>query len=77
MPESSCGISATVKEAMDVGGFEAGEWLKQKWWEEFDDPVLTSLIDQGLQSSPNLKIAQERLKAAAQVALQKKSSTLP
>lgn len=62
---------------MDAGGFQAGEWLKQRWWEEFNDPVLTGLIDQGLQSSPNLKLAQERLKAAAQVALQKKAALYP
>ncbi|HSX37394.1 MAG TPA: efflux transporter outer membrane subunit [Chlamydiales bacterium] len=77
IPESSCGVSSAVQEAIRSGGFEAGEWVQQKWWEQFDDAVLSTLIDRGLQSSPSLLLAQERLKAAAQVALQKKAALYP
>lgn len=77
IPESCSGISATVQDTIRSGGFESGEWVQQKWWEQFDDPILTALIDRGLRSSPNLLLAQERLKAAAQVALQKKAALYP
>ena len=66
-----------MQETIRSGGFDTGEWVQQKWWEQFDDPVLSELIDRGLSSSPNLLLAQERLKAAAQVALQKKAALYP
>lgn len=77
VPASVSGVGATVQEAIDSGTFEKGEWIGQKWWEKFDDPVLTGLIEQGLRCSPDLWLAQERLKAAAQVALQKKAALYP
>ena len=66
-----------MQEATRSGAFVAGEWVQQKWWEQFEDPVLTGLIERGLGYSPNLKLAQERLKAAAQTALQKKAALYP
>lgn len=66
-----------MQDAIRSGGFDTGEWVQQKWWEQFDDPVLIGLIDRGLRSSPSLLLAQERLKAAAQVALQKKAALYP
>jgi len=74
---SSCGVGADVGEALLSGAFEEGEWLGKRWWESFEDPVLTRLIEQGLRESPTLKLAEERLKAAAQVALQKKAALYP
>jgi NodT family efflux transporter outer membrane factor (OMF) lipoprotein len=35
-----------------------------KWWEHFNDPVLTQLIQQGLETSPSLEAALERLRSA-------------
>src|SRR5271154_4633597 len=67
VPETCSEVSGAVKEAIQEGSFEAGEWIEQKWWERFDDLVLTGLIEQGIRSSPSLSLARERLKAAAQV----------
>ena len=74
---NSVGLSTAVEEARRSGAFEGGDWVQAKWWERFDDPVLARLIDEGLRCSPNLMLAQERLKAAAQVALQKKAALYP
>ena len=44
------------------------EWPAEDWWTAFNDPVLTSLIEQALKDSPDLKTAQARLEqASAQV----------
>jgi len=54
-----------------------GEWVRARWWEEFNDPILNGLMARGLRCSPTLSLAQERLKAAAQAALQKKAALYP
>ncbi len=55
----------------------SGEWPADRWWEEMHDPVLTDLIERALRASPTLKKAEERLKAACQVALQKRAALFP
>lgn len=35
-----------------------------KWWEQFNDPILSDLITQGLQQSPTIESALERLRSA-------------
>lgn len=35
-----------------------------RWWQAFNDPMLTSLVEQALQSSPDLRSAQARLREA-------------
>lgn len=77
IPSSSCGITATVEEAVRLGGFKSGEWVEPRWWECFDDPLLSNLIDSALKCNPTLRLAEERLKAASQVALQKKAALYP
>lgn len=56
---------------------ELGDWPADRWWQEMGDPVLTELIEGALKTSPTLKKAEERLKAACQVALQKKAALFP
>jgi NodT family efflux transporter outer membrane factor (OMF) lipoprotein len=74
---SSAGCEKIASLAVDGGFYEKGNWPKEKWWEDFDDPELNYLVEQGLKNSPTLKKAEARLKAAAQVALQKRSSLYP
>ncbi len=38
--------------------------LSPDWWQQFNDPVLTGLIDKSLADSPNLRVAQARLERA-------------
>lgn len=66
-------LTASLKEAP----FEEGDWPGAKWWEEFNDPVLTELIETALASSPTLQKAEDRLKAAGQRAHQKRAALFP
>jgi NodT family efflux transporter outer membrane factor (OMF) lipoprotein len=63
--------------AIESGLFEEGNWPKATWWNDFEDPTLNDLIEQSLKLSPTLQKAESRLKAAAQVALQKKARLFP
>lgn len=52
-------------------------WPKQDWWIGFADPQLTTLIETGLNSAPDLAIAAARLRAAQAQAESAGASTLP
>lgn len=65
-----------VLEAL-TDSFIIGDWPSSKWWEDFEDPTLTELIESALKLSPTLQKAEERLKAAKQFALQKKARLFP
>lgn len=71
------GSESVLAQALDRGGYEAGDWPTQTWWRDLGDPVLNQLIEEALQKNPNLKAAESRLKAAAQVALQKRGALYP
>lgn len=47
------------------------------WWEELHDPTLTQLITQALVDSPNLRIAQARLRANRALAQQRRAERFP
>ena len=70
-------IDQVVDDALTADEFQQGNWPKAAWWEDFNDPALTSLIEQALELSPTLQRAEARLKAAAQKALQKRSALFP
>jgi NodT family efflux transporter outer membrane factor (OMF) lipoprotein len=71
------GCTTIVEEAVNSGQFHRGDWPAQEWWKDFEDPILTGLIEDALRLSPTLKRAEARLKAAFQVALQKKATLFP
>lgn len=75
LTSGSCKEMASL--VMESGFFEEGDWPKEAWWKEFDDPSLNHLMEQTLKLSPTLQRAESRLKAAAQVALQKKARLFP
>lgn len=75
-PFQSVDCNQAITEAL-AGDFRAGNWPKVNWWEDFDDPLLTELIQSALTLSPTLQKAEERLKAAKQFALQKRAKLFP
>jgi NodT family efflux transporter outer membrane factor (OMF) lipoprotein len=77
MARDSVCCDQVVSEVLDMGGWATGEWPKRNWWEGFEDPTLTSLIESALESSPTLLKAEMSLKAAYQEALQFKSKLFP
>lgn len=48
-----------------------------RWWERFNDPVLTRLIDQGTQSNLDLAVALGRLRQAREGLVQARAGNLP
>jgi NodT family efflux transporter outer membrane factor (OMF) lipoprotein len=40
-------------------------WPKQDWWRRYGDPQLDALVAEALQQSPNLRVAQARVRQAA------------
>jgi len=52
-------------------------WPKDRWWEAYGDPQLTTLIDEALAGSPTLAQAEARLRAAASQEQVARAATLP
>lgn len=52
-------------------------WPQDNWWVKFRDPQLCQLEEQGIANSPNLKVAQARLRIAEQLTNQANAATLP
>lgn len=48
-----------------------------RWWEHFDDPLLTRLIDEGGRANLDLAIALSRLRQARETLVQARSGNLP
>lgn len=75
--ENTCACSDAVSEALDTGVFILGDWPHDAWWEEFQDPILNKLIQDALALSPTLQRAEASLKAATQLALQRRAALFP
>ena len=58
--------ASTVKipQAFDQAQAARGSAETGNWWRQWNDPVLSSLIEQGLQQSHDIRIAQSRLQEA-------------
>lgn len=75
--EGACSCETVATEALATGEFEAGDWPEKDWWNRFNDPILTSLIEEALRINPTLMKAEENLKMAYQNALQARSRLFP
>jgi len=73
----SCDLDQTITDALSSGNFEQSDWPKSRWWEQFEDAELNRLIESALRTSPTLQYAEASLRAAQQVARQKKSALFP
>ncbi|EHM45041.1 MAG: multidrug resistance outer membrane protein MdtQ [Yokenella regensburgei] len=52
-------------------------WPQSEWWREYHDPQLDALIDQALRHSPDMQVAQQRIKLAEAQARMAQSSLGP
>ncbi|NWH09372.1 MAG: efflux transporter outer membrane subunit [Alphaproteobacteria bacterium] len=52
-------------------------WPSDRWWQEFNDPQLSGLIDEGLRNAKDMRIAQARFARAEAIARQAGSRLLP
>jgi NodT family efflux transporter outer membrane factor (OMF) lipoprotein len=53
------------------------DWPQDRWWEAYNDPELSRLIDEALKGSPTLVQAEARLRAADAAAEVARGATLP
>jgi NodT family efflux transporter outer membrane factor (OMF) lipoprotein len=56
---------------------EATAWPVDAWWRDYGDPQLDELVNQALQGSPSLEIAEARLRAAQGQAIAAHAKRLP
>lgn len=64
-------------QALANGAVQLGDWPDREWWNQFNDPTLTCLIEQAINTSPTLAQAEENLRKAYQVAKQTRSALFP
>jgi NodT family efflux transporter outer membrane factor (OMF) lipoprotein len=55
----------------------AADWPSDRWWESFGDPQLTALIEEGLATATDLRVAQARFERADAMVRQTRSRLLP
>lgn len=72
-PISSFAASQTLAPALAA----PANWPTQAWWQDYNDPQLTALIEEGLAGSPDLAAAIARLHAAQGIQQQKGAALLP
>ena len=67
----------SVPAAWSVPADQSASSTLTRWWEQFHDPLLTRLIDQGQQSNLDLAVAMSRLRQARESLIQSRSGNLP
>jgi multidrug efflux system outer membrane protein len=63
--------SPTLRDDVPLAGLQAPArpgWPAAQWWRQYDDPQLDDLIDRAMQQSPDLALAQSRVRNAEQSA---------
>ncbi len=70
-------INLAVPATWSVPADAASGGALTRWWEQFHDPLLTRLIDEGRASNLDLAIAMSRLRQARESLIQARSGNLP
>ncbi len=70
-------LQTSVAQAIESSEFKAGEWICGNWWELFNDPQLDQLINLGIENSPTLQMAIERVSLAYEVSKEAFAPMLP
>lgn len=68
--------ASTFASATSLAAPEAS-WPSDRWWEGFGDPQLTALIEEGLSTATDLRVAQARFERADALVRQARSRLLP
>ena len=68
---------AAVKYHAADANLETGEPFDARWWKQFEDPVLDSLVDRALGSNNSIRIARARLAESRAVFDERKLDRLP
>ena len=73
----STGRTAPVAAASQTLAGTGSEWPGEGWWQRYQDPQLSTLIDEALANSPDLDVAAARIRAAEGFAGQAGAALLP
>jgi NodT family efflux transporter outer membrane factor (OMF) lipoprotein len=57
-------LDTAASDALDSEPFVPGDWPNVQWWTSLDDCQLNTLMEKALQSNPDIKTAQARLRLA-------------
>jgi NodT family efflux transporter outer membrane factor (OMF) lipoprotein len=69
--------SFAASQALAPATTAQADWPAQDWWQGYNDPQLTALIEEGLAGSPDVAVAVARLHAAQGIQQQKGAALLP
>lgn len=70
-------MGGTVDKALASSQFALGEWPSREWWEVFEDPQLSGLIEKAIKESPSIKKVEAKLIFAEQNAKKVRASLFP
>lgn len=70
-------ISKSIEAGFESGVFVQGLFPKEAWWEDFNSPILTALVEESFLQSPTLKAVESRINQAKQKATVTKSKLFP
>ena len=73
-PEIRAPQSVAAQQSLSA---QAVEWPGEGWWTSYNDPQLTTLIEEGLRNAPDMAIAVARLNQAQAMAKQAGAALLP
>jgi NodT family efflux transporter outer membrane factor (OMF) lipoprotein len=78
IPVPNCALSQAIQDScQDKVLVESDEWIRQDWWNLFDDPQLTCFIETALTNNPTLQAARARIILAAANADRMRASLFP
>jgi len=70
-------LQNSVTAALDTDTFKEGSWPKETWWELFQDPQLSQLIEEGLKNNPDIKKTEAKIQESLGIAKQIKARLFP
>ena len=70
-------LDRSMESALAREFFEEGGWPSDAWWEMFEDPQLSALVELALKQSPTLQKAQALVAEAEQEARKEKAALFP
>ncbi len=70
-------LDTSVASSLETPYFEEGEWPEASWWEMFQSPQLSALIEQSIAENPNLISVRRRIDFAEQTAKVVRSRLFP
>lgn len=59
-------LQASIERGLESSYVQVGDWPREKWWEEFDSPLLNTLMEEAIAHNPSLQSVAQRIEQAKQ-----------